>query len=193
MNYSDEILENKAFNFFKLLMYNIVLAICIILVVCLVLVYGFKFRPYEVLSDSMAPTFTTGDLVVVKAQDEYKVGDVLKFDYQGIPTTHRLLEIREVDNTSYYLCHGDNVNDLTTEDVNAMTWEEIVDDTSVQRIKIDQIEGKVVTSFNNWGTYFNFIGDHKLLLIAIILSIWCVSATVQNEIDYKKDRRLFNA
>lgn len=104
-----------------------------------------------------------------------------------------MLEIREVDNTTYYLCHGDNVNDLTTEDVNAMTWEEIVDDSSIQRIKIDQIEGKVVTSFNNWGTYFNFIGDHKLLLIAIILSIWCVSATVQNEIDYKKDRRLFNA
>ena len=192
MNYSDEILENKAFNFFKLLMYNIVLAICIILVICLVLVYGFKFRPYEVLSDSMAPAFTAGDMVVVKAQDEYKVGDILKFDNLGIPTTHRLLEIREVNGTIYYLCHGDNVNDLTIEDVNAMSWDEITNDRSIQRITLNQIEGKVVASFNNWGAYFNFIGDHKLLLVTIIIAIWCVSATVQNEIEFRKDRRLFN-
>lgn len=193
MNYSDEILENKAFNFFKLLMYNIVLAICIILVVCLVLVYGFKFRPYEVLSDSMAPVFTAGDMVVVKAQDEYEVGDILKFDSSGTPTTHRLLEIREVNGTTYYLCHGDNVNDLTSEDLGNMTWEEISQDISIQRVTLPKIEGKVVASFDNWGSYFNFIGDHKLLIIAIIVSIWCVSATVQNEIEFKRDRRILEA
>lgn len=193
MNYSDEILENKAFNFFKLLMYNIVLAICIILVVCLVLVYGFKFRPYEVLSDSMAPVFTAGDMVVVKAQDEYEVGDILKFDSSGTPTTHRLLEIREVNGATYYLCHGDNANDLTSEDLENMTWEEISQDISIQHVTLPKIEGKVVASFDNWGSYFNFIGDHKLLIIAIIVSIWCVSTTVQNEIEFKRDRRILDA
>ena len=83
MNYSDEILENKSFNFFKQLMYNIVVAICIILAVCLILVYGFKFRPYEVLSNSQAPYFTVGDMVIVKGQDSYEVGDIIKFDHNG--------------------------------------------------------------------------------------------------------------
>ena len=192
MNYSDEILENKAFNFFKQLMYNIVLAICIILVVCLVLVYGFKFRPYEVLSNSMFPVFKAGDMIVVKAQKEYVEGDILKFNNSGLPVTHRLLEIREVDGITYYLCHGDSVSDLTQEEIKNMTWEEIKDDGTIQRVQLNNIEGKVVASFNNWGSYFNFIGDHKLLIIAIIVSIWCVSATAQNEIDMKKNRRLFD-
>ena len=192
MNYSDEILENKAFNFFKHLMYNIVLAICIILVVCLVLVYRFKFKPYEVLSNSMFPVFKAGDMIVVKAQKEYVEGDILKFNNSGLPVTHRLLEIREVDGITYYLCHGDSVSDLTQEEIKNMTWEEIKDDGTIQRVQLNNIEGKVVASFNNWGSYFNFIGDHKLLIIAIIVSIWCVSATAQNEIDMKKNRRLFD-
>lgn len=193
MDYTDEILENKEFNFFKTLMYNIVLAICIILVVCLVLVYGFNFKPYEVLSDSMAPVFTAGDMIVVRPQDEYHEGDILKFDNNGLPVTHRLLEIREVNGTTYYLCHGDNVSDLTSEEIKAMSWEDVVDDVTVQRVTLDNIEGKVMTSFNNWGTYFNFIGDHKLLIIAIIVSIWCVSATIQNESEMRKNRRLMIA
>ena len=193
MDYTDEILENKEFNFFKTLMYNIVLAICIILVVCLVLVYGFNFKPYEVLSDSMAPVFTAGDMIVVRPQDEYHEGDILKFDNNGLPVTHRLLEIREVNGTTYYLCHGDNVSDLTSEETKAMSWEDVVDDVTVQRVTLDNIEGKVITSFNNWGTYFNFIGDHKLLIIAIIVSIWCVSATIQNELEMRKNRRLMIA
>ena len=67
MNYSDQILENKAFNFFKQLTYNIALALCIMLVGVLVMVYGFGFKLYEVLSPSQAPYFTTGDMVIVKA------------------------------------------------------------------------------------------------------------------------------
>lgn len=192
MNYSDEILENKAFNFFKQLMYNIVLAICIILVVCLVLVYGFKFRPYEVLSNSMAPEFVAGDMIVVKAQKEYVEGDILKFDNAGLPVTHRLLDIRKVDGVTYYLCHGDSVSDLTQEDVKQMSWEEVLDDGTIQRVRLESIEGKVVASLKNWGSYFNFVSEHKLLIIAIIVSIWCVSATAQNEIEMKKSRRLLD-
>ncbi len=46
MNYNDQILENKSFNFFKQLMYNLALSICIMLVGVLILVYGFKFALY---------------------------------------------------------------------------------------------------------------------------------------------------
>lgn len=210
MNYSDEILENKSFNFFKQLMYNIVVAICIMLAVCLILVYGFKFRPYEVLSNSQAPYFTVGDMVIVKGQDSYEVGDIIKFDHNGVPTTHRLIAIKEYQGTTYYICHGDNVQNTDgsydhdyqweIDRLDDMTYEEILNGTdendtklviNVQIVTEADIEGKVVASLNNWGSYFSFINAHKLLIIAIIVSVWCVSATVQNELDIRRTRRLF--
>ena len=210
MNYSDEILENKSFNFFKQLMYNIVVAICIILAVCLILVYGFKFRPYEVLSNSQAPYFTVGDMVIVKGQDSYEVGDIIKFDHNGVPTTHRLIAIKEYQGTTYYICHGDNVQNTDgsydhdyqweIDRLADMTYEEILNGTdendtklviNVQIVTEADIEGKVVASLNNWGSYFSFINAHKLLIIEIIVSVWCVSATVQNELDIRRTRRLF--
>ena len=48
MNYKDDILENKAFNLFKQLIYNLALAICIMLVGVLVCTYGFNYELYVV-------------------------------------------------------------------------------------------------------------------------------------------------
>ena len=81
-----------------------------------------------------------------------------------------------------------------------MTYEEILNGTdendtklviNVQIVTEADIEGKVVASLNNWGSYFSFINAHKLLIIAIIVSVWCVSATIQNELDIRRTRRLF--
>ena len=209
MNYNDQILENKPFNFFKQLMYNIAVAICIMLVGVLILVYGFKFRLYEVLSDSQAPEFVKGDMVIVKAQSEYKVGDIVKFD-TSIPVTHRLIAVIEENGTKHYVCHGDNVQSvnpangadtaLWTED--AAYIKELMDEgktlaeirtltQNVQITTIDQIEGTVIAHVDNYGTYFNFIQGHWGLLIALVAGVWCVSSVVQNELDIKRVRRLF--
>lgn len=208
MNYNDQILENKPFNFFKQLMYNIALAICIMLVGVLIMVYGFKFRLYEVLSDSQAPEFVQGDMVIVKAQKEYVYGDIIKFN-TSIPVTHRLIAVIEEGGTTYYVCHGDNVQSvnpangadtaLWTED--AAYVQELVDQgktldeikgltQNVQITTIDKIEGSVIAHIDNYGTYFNFIQSHWGLLVALVAGIWCVSNVVQNEIDIKKSRRL---
>lgn len=213
MIYNDEILENKAFNFFKQLMYNIALAVCIMLIGVLILVYGFKFRLYEVLSDSQAPYFTKGDMVVVKAQKEYKVGDIIKFDTsknKTMPTTHRLIAILEEGGKTYYICHGDNVQDLDGGYAGVPCWEDdaayiqdMIDNNktlsdilsipyknNIQVPTLNQIEGKVVAHIDNYGTYFQFLKTHYLLFIALVAGIWCISSTIQNEIDIKKCRRL---
>ena len=209
MNYNDQILENKTFNFFKQLMYNIALALCIMLVGVLIMVYGFKIRLYEVLSDSQYPVFQTGDMVVVIPQKEYKVGDVIKFD-TSIPVTHRLLAIFEENGVTYYICHGDNVQSANPHkgadtapwkedaayiqsliDTEGMTLAGIKSATqNIQTPTANQVEGEVVTHLNNYGTYFQFIKAHYMLLIALVAGIWCISSTVQNEIDIKKSRRL---
>ena len=209
MNYNDQILENKAFNFFKQVMYNIALAICIVLVGVLIMVYGFKIRLYEVLSDSQAPQFVKGDMVLVKAQNEYKVGDIIKFDNNGFPVTHRLIAIANRGGVDYYICHGDNVQSADPNNgAETAAWQHdaayvqsLIDDNktieeigttaqNLQIVKLNQIEGTVITHFNNYGTYIQFIKTHYMLLIALVAGIWCISSTVQNEIDIKRCRRL---
>ena len=209
MNYNDEILENKPFNIFKQVLFDIVLAICIMLAIALVLVYGFKFKPYEVLSDSMYPVFKTGDMVVVKAQDNYQIGDIVTYRL-GTTTlaTHRIIAIKESNGTTYYITHGDNVEspniengstpvdwDLDAEFLEDKTYEDILTNNypNIDILEFSDIEGRVVTSIANYGTYVNFIAEHKLLFIAMIIAVWCICATVQNEIDMKRTRRIWIA
>ena len=209
MNYNDEILENKPFNIFKQVLFDIVLAICIMLAIALVLVYGFKYKPYEVLSDSMYPVFKTGDMVVVKAQDNYQIGDIVTYRL-GTTTlaTHRIIAIKESNGTTYYITHGDNVEspniengstpvdwDLDAEFLEDKTYEDILTNNypNIDILEFSDIEGRVVTSIANYGTYVNFIAEHKLLFIVMIIAVWCICATVQNEIDMKRTRRIWIA
>lgn len=200
MNYNDQILENKAFNFFKQLIYNIALAICIMLFVVLILVFGFKFRLYQVLSDSQAPVFYAGDMVVVKEQPSYKVGDIIKFDL-NLPTTHRIIYIVDNGGTTYYICHGDNVQSLAGAEndswqanakvLEGKTYSEAVNigGALIQSVQLNQIEGKVVAHISNFGTYVSYIKQHYLLMIALVIGIWCVSSAYGNYAEMRKNRR----
>lgn len=205
MNYNDRILENKAFTIFKQAMYHIVVAVCIVLGTCLILVYGFGFRPYNVLTGSMAPTYPEHDLIVVKAQKEYKVGDPVTFNQESVfdKVTHRIVAIVNVNGADVYVCYGDaqhafdpNLNgevvpwETNVEYASKLTDEQKLALGGTQKVGLSQIEGKVVTSFHQWGLYITFIGDHKLLVIAMIIAIWCISATIQNELEMKKSLRL---
>jgi signal peptidase len=52
----------------------------------------FGYSVEVVASGSMAPTIATGDLIVVKEQSSYKVGDVVTFrDSSGNLVTHRII------------------------------------------------------------------------------------------------------
>lgn len=208
MNYNDQILENKTFNFFKQLMYNIALAICIMLVLTFIAMYGFKIRLYEVLSDSQAPYFVTGDMVIVKPQKEYEVGDIVKFTSGSLPVTHRLIAVKEENGKTYYFCHGDSVQSANPENgAETAPWKEdakyvqgLIDEgktvdqikSLTQNVQVPTvIEGEVISHLNNYGTYFKFIKAHPGLLIALVVGVWCISNSVQNEIETKKTRRLF--
>ncbi len=205
MNYNDTILDNKLFNFVKKLLYYIVLSLCIILGVCIVLVYGFHMRPYHVDGWSEEPYIMKGDLVVVKPMKEYKVGDIVKYQLLGkIPVTHRLIAITEHNGTTYYITHGDNVQntDGTPAHTHDYKWEierfkgksydEIMalDAVNIDLVPAENMEGKVIGIFANWGNYVEFISSHKILFIGMVIAIWCVTGTLQNEIDYKRSRRL---
>lgn len=216
MNYNDEILDNKAFKFSKQLVYNIALSICLILVGLLFMVYVLHFGLYEILSNSEYPYFKKGDMIIVKAQKEYEVGDIIKFDQGTLPTSHRLIGIYHEGENTYYICHGDNVvsamtindkndplyneNELLDWRVDAQYIQSLIDEgktlkeiqqtaRNIQTPNQNVVEGKVVGILANYGTYFTFIKSHYLLLIALVSGIWCIYTCIQNEIYLRKARR----
>ena len=75
----------------------------------------FGIRPFAVQSDSMAPTFFKGDLVVDKAVKDpstLKEGDVITFwtiiNGQRVLNTHRIIEITDCETYLYFDTKGDN-------------------------------------------------------------------------------------
>lgn len=79
------------------------------------------FRPFSVQSDSMAPTFYSGDLVIDRIVDPATLqeGDIITFwtiiNGQRVLNTHRIVDITDFGNYLYFDTKGDNnpVNDTT--------------------------------------------------------------------------------
>lgn len=66
-----------------------------------------------VLSGSMEPTIMTGEVIVVHAENDYNVGDILTYRDGSILVTHRIIE----KNDSTFITRGDanNTNDPPVE------------------------------------------------------------------------------
>ena len=205
MNYNAEMLESKIFNFLKQLIRNMILSICVVVLVALLIVHFFNFAIYDVFSDSMVPEFETGDLIVVKKQKEYYVGNVVKFNdlETGLPITHRIVAIKNKSGVEYYVCHGDNVESVTSRikkdgayclnweedstNIRLLSLEEIVyyADDVVQIVKKEQIEGRVVGKFRRISNYLQFIKRYKIIIIASVLCVWKCVDFVENSSDKK--------
>lgn len=68
------------------------------------------FKVMTVISGSMEPAIKMGSVVVVKPSEEYKIGDVITFGpytKEKTPTTHRINDIRVVEDVAYYITKGD--------------------------------------------------------------------------------------
>lgn len=212
MNYNDQILENKEYNFIKQLMYNLALSICVLLIGVLISVYGFGFKLFEVLSNSQAPYFYKGDMVIVKAKDEYEVGDIVQFKTESFNVAHRCIGKFEDSGVTYFVCHGDNVASANPNSENRTAkWEEdsafvqnLLDQygtleniphnvdkpRDIQIVAEQNIVGEVVNHISNIGYIITFVKEHYLLFITLVAGIWCVSTVIQIESEIKKSRRL---
>src|SRR3989344_4388031 len=75
-----------------------------------------------VKSGSMEPTIATGPLVIVKPADAYAVGEVITFGEDSrnqIPTTHRIVSVREESGTVFYTTKGDANEEADVQEVAA--------------------------------------------------------------------------
>lgn len=111
-----------------------------------------------VVSGSMEPVFYRGDIVLVEKTnflglhefqpEDIKVGDIVVYNsvwYKGGPVIHRVVNISEINGSTYYMIKGDNNNA-----------------TDPYWVTPDQIQERVLT-----------IGDQPLIIPKIgYITIW---------------------
>ena len=122
----------------------------------------------EVLSDSMYPTFETGDVVIIVPQDEYQVGDIVAFQDGNMVVSHRIIDVNE---------NGDFITkgDLEGNAVDTMPLKEIY------------IYGKVVKKLDNIGPVIRVIKSPvvSVLLLIVAAFLFILSAKKEKETEDK--------
>ena len=124
----------------------------------------FGFGSAVVLSGSMEPTFSVDDLIFVKAQDSYSVGDVVVYQSGSILVVHRIITI-----------DGDTV--VTQGDAN---------NAADGEMDISLIKGRVIGSVSNAGAMVRLI---KSPIVSIVL---LAGSVLLLERSYRKEKQQGN-
>lgn len=169
MKYTSDIKDNKEFDLVKTVLYNLVLSIFMTLALSVVAIYAFGLRLDAVLSDSMSPTFYKDDIVVIKAFDDYDIGDIVEYR-TGLsePVTHRIITKEGLGKNAIYQTQGD------------------ASGSSDNPITYSQINGKVITIIKDGNLIYKFVKTNYFLFIDILLGVWVLSATLSNEKEMRK-------
>ena len=118
-------------------------------------------RPFAVQSDSMAPTFYKGDLVIDKAVKDpaaLEKGDVITFwtiiNGQKVLNTHRIVNVTDYGNYLYFDTKGDN--------------NPVEDTTGVHQ---NDIVGQYMFKISNVGTVLDFLQTSLGFGVCIVLPV----------------------
>lgn len=118
------------------------------------------FTPLTVASDSMAPTFNAGDLIIIRKCDTkaLKEGDIITFhaiiNNEYALNTHRIAEIQEQNGARCYTTKGDN---------NAIADTHIISDGDI----VGRYQGKLP----GFGKIVDFLSSSMGFLLVIVLPL----------------------
>lgn len=150
----------------------------------------FGVAPLSVQSNSMEDTFTTGDLLLSQVTNDpgetYEVGDIVTFPIningESVLNTHRIVEVIEDDNITYYKTQGDNKNTNPEPDKDLQSSSTIV--AKYTGTKIPGI-GNVLTFIRTQLGFFLCV-----LLPMIIFFVYEAIRVVMNIIAYNNEKAL---
>lgn len=113
-------------------------------------VFGYSF--INILSGSMEPTISAGDLVICKEQDSYNVNDPVLFEDQGFLVLHRIVDI---DEDGDFITKGDanNVNDKA-------------------EIQPENVYGKMAGVLHGWGSTLSYLSSRMGAFWTILVSLF---------------------
>lgn len=153
----------------------------------------FGYAPMSVESYSMEPTFYKGDLIIGEVTNdvthEYKVGDIVTFpiEVDGIRVlnTHRIIEVFEDRDITYYRTQGDN------KDTNPVPDEELQTSGTI----VAKYTGKKIPGV---GTVVGFIRTQLgfflcVLLPMILFFVYEAIRVIMNLLAYNKEKTLAEA
>ncbi len=153
----------------------------------------FGYAPLSVQTESMEDTLNVGDLIFSKVTTdaiyEYEVGDIVTFpieiDGQMVLNTHRIVEVIEDENVTYYRTQGDN------EKTNPEPDEELQRGSTI----VAKYTG---TKIPGVGYFLSFIRTQLgfflcVLLPMIIFFIYQAIRVVMNLIAYNKEKAIEEA
>ena len=123
----------------------------------------FGYGMAVILSGSMEPEMSVGDLIIVHESNDYVVDDVVVFQESGILITHRIVDIQEDE----YVTKGDANN---AED---------------KPIMVSNIVGEVILCVPGLGNLVNIIKSPIVSIVIIVIAMLLVEKS--NEKDRKKD------
>ena len=181
MEYDVEKISNKIrnkrikHNIFKYIILNILI---ILFIINLILSFEedthiLGFYVFNIVSESMVPTFEKNDLVVVRkcAPEDLKKGDIITFNHDGRTISHRIIRITN-DNGVLFTTKGDN--------------NEVAD---VDPVKCDQIYGKFVFKIKKIGNIVSYIQNIRGL-VNIVIFVVIVFALVSLKDKHKNERKI---
>jgi signal peptidase len=119
-----------------------------------------------VLSGSMEPAVSVGDLLIISRQDSYQVGDIVVYQSGRIAVTHRIVSISEDE----VITRGDANN---TED---------------DPIPPEHIKGEVVLIIPCVGYLVNIIKTPLVTLVIIALAVFLMERSFRAEKEKDKQR-----
>lgn len=114
----------------------------------------FGYKPFIVLSGSMETEIHVGDLILTKEvnPENLKLEDVIAFrDAEGTVTTHRIIDIVEKENVTYFVTKGDN-ND--SQDKNLVEFKDV--------------EGLYIGRIPGVGSLLNSLSQPTTIIIVIL-------------------------
>ena len=106
-----------------------------------------------ILSGSMEPSMSIGDLVIVQREKEYRVGDIVVFDSGGLSVTHRILEKAQE-------------GFVTKGDANNVPDKELLSE--------NHIIGRVAVVIPMVGKAVLFLKNPAGLMLIMMLAIWLI-------------------
>ena len=136
----------------------------------------FGFRNYIVLSGSMEPTISIGDIVFVKVTNEIKENDIISFRADNSVITHRVKAIVENENKEkQYITKGD---------ANSSEDTEIVEP--------ENVEGKYCFKIPKIGNIILFLKTRNGMIVLACVFIACLlffnKNAIKKEVDKKRGR-----
>lgn len=165
----------------KAVKYIVLVTLIILFIINLILSFEenthiFGIYMFNIVSESMEPTFYKDDLVIVKRckMQELQKGDIITFKQDDRTISHRMIAITQEDGEFKFITKGDN-NDILDKET----------------VEMKDVYGKVLFSVKKIGKFIHYIQNARGLIniVIFIIIIYVLISLRDNQKNSRKIKR----